>query len=195
MSHVTVDMGRRDLEAGWCQSETRVLGTSSPQLLMHPDEVQRNMASTPPHNFSWVDADKVAGLALPRRTSEYQYLLDNGIKHLVCLCERTPPGYDSCPRLQLHHIDIVDFSPPSPAQIDRFLSIVEEANSKGEGVGVHCMHGHGRTGTMLACYLVKTRKMSGMDAISEIRRLREGSIETSEQEKAVLLFYQRNCCN
>lgn len=90
------------------------------------------MASTPPHNFSWVDPDKVAGLALPRRTSEYQYLLDHGVKHLVCLCERKPPGCDSVPQLRLHHIDIVDFSPPSPAQIDRFLSIVEEANSKGE---------------------------------------------------------------
>ncbi|KAM8916830.1 dual specificity protein phosphatase 23 [Spinachia spinachia] len=149
------------------------------------------MASTPPHNFSWVEPDKVAGLALPRTTSEYRYLLDNGIKHLVCLCEGKPPGYDSCPQLQLHHIATADFTPPSPAQIDRFLSIVEEANSKGEGVGVHCMHGHGRTGTMLACYLVKTRKISGMDAINEIRRLRKGSIETNEQEKAVVLFYQR----
>ena len=90
------------------------------------------MASTPPHNFSWVDPDKLAGLALPRMTSEYQYLLDNGIKHLVCLCERKPPHYDSCPELQLHHIKIADFTPPSPSQIDRFLSIVEEANSKGE---------------------------------------------------------------
>ncbi|XP_056249259.1 dual specificity protein phosphatase 23b isoform X1 [Seriola aureovittata] len=149
------------------------------------------MTSTPPHNFSWVEPDKLAGLALPRMTSEYQYLLDNGIKHLVCLCERKPPYHDSCPELQLHHIKIADFTPPSPSQIDRFLSVVEEANSKGEGVAVHCMHGHGRTGTMLACYLVKTRKISGIDAINEIRTLRRGSIETHEQEKAVVQFYQR----
>ncbi|KAM9777445.1 dual specificity protein phosphatase 23 [Neosynchiropus ocellatus] len=149
------------------------------------------MTSTPPHNFSWVDAGKVAGLALPRMTSEYQYLLDSGVKHLVCLCERKPPYYDSCPALQLHHIKITDFTPPTPGQIDRFLAIVDEANAKGEGVAVHCMHGHGRTGTMLACYLVKTRKLSGIDAINEIRRLRSGSIETREQEKAVVQFYQR----
>ena len=53
------------------------------------------------------------------------------------------------------------------------------------------MHGHGRTGTMLACYLVKTRGMSGADAILETRRLRPGSIETAEQERAVVQFYQR----
>lgn len=149
------------------------------------------MASLAPNNFSWVEPGKLAGLALPRMTSDYQYMLDNGIKHLVCLCERKPPYHDSCPDLQLHHIKIADFTPPSPSQIDRFLSIVEEANAKREAVGVHCMHGHGRTGTMLACYLVKMKKISGIEAINEIRRLRSGSIETHEQEKAVVQFYQR----
>lgn len=185
------------------------------------------MASSPPHNFSWVEQGKLAGLALPRMTAEYQYLLDNGIKHLVCLCERKPPNYDTCPGLKLHHIKIVDFAPPSPSQIDRFLGIVEEANSRGEvsfpsravtsfilfslsflaflegdigvrmcfsplqGVAVHCMHGHGRTGTMLACYLVKTQKICGADAIEKIRQMRKGSIETVDQEKAVVQFHQR----
>ncbi|XP_070834609.1 dual specificity protein phosphatase 23 [Chaetodon trifascialis] len=149
------------------------------------------MASTSPDNFSWIKPGKVAALALPKMASEYQFLLDNGIQHLVCLCERKPPYYDSCPELHLHHIKVVDFCPPSQSQIDTFLSIVEEANSKGEGMAVHCMHGHGRTGTMLACYLVKMRKMSAIDAIKEIRRLRRGSIETREQEKAVVQFYQR----
>lgn len=90
------------------------------------------MASTKPSNFSWVEHEKLAGLALPRMTSEYQYLLDNGIRHLVCLCERKPPHHDTCPDLKLHHIKIVDFTPPSPSQIERFLDIVEEANSKNE---------------------------------------------------------------
>lgn len=60
-----------------------------------------------------------------------------------------------------------------------------------QGVAVHCMHGHGRTGTMLACYLVKTHKISGVDAIKKIREMRKGSIETQEQEKAVVQFHQR----
>jgi len=90
------------------------------------------MTSNAPHNFSWVDPGKLAGLALPRMTAEYQYLLDQGIQHLVCLCERKPPNHDTCPRLHLHHIKVVDFTPPTPAQIDAFLSIVEKANSRGE---------------------------------------------------------------
>lgn len=97
---------------------------------------QTVMASSPPHNFSWVEPKKLAGLAMPRMPSEYRYLLDNGVRHLVCLCERKPPNHDTCPELQLHHIKIADFTPPSPGQIDQFLSIVEGANSKGE-VGAH----------------------------------------------------------
>lgn len=149
------------------------------------------MSSMAPHNFSWVDQGKVAGLALPRYPAEYQFLLDNGVKHLVSLTERRPPNHDSCPGLTQHHVKIRDFTPPSPAQVDEFLSIVEDANAKGEGVAVHCMHGFGRTGTMLACYLVKTRKLSGIEAINEIRKLRPGSIETHDQEKFVVQFYQR----
>lgn len=60
-----------------------------------------------------------------------------------------------------------------------------------QAVGVHCALGFGRTGTMLACYLVKERGLAAGDAVAEIRRLRPGSIETYEQEKAVFQFYQR----
>lgn len=61
---------------------------------------------------------------------------------------------------------------------------------------MHCKHGLGRTGTMLACYLLKTRKMSGAEAIKTIRALRPGSIETREQERAVLEFqkYLQESC-
>lgn len=59
-----------------------------------------------------------------------------------------------------------------------------------QAVAVHCMLGHGRTGTLLACYLCKERHLAGGDAIREIRRLRPGSIETAEQEQAVIRFCQ-----
>lgn len=41
---------------------------------------------------------------------------------------------------------------------------------------------------MLACYLVKSRNITGADAIKEIRRIRRGSIETSEQEEIIVRF-------
>ncbi|XP_017311253.1 dual specificity protein phosphatase 23 [Ictalurus punctatus] len=153
-----------------------------------------NPSGTPP-NFSWVDVNKVAGLAWPSSPAHYRFLLEKGIKHLVCLCESKPPAYESCPDLKLHHIAMVDFTAPSLSQIQTFISVTEHANA-GQAVAVHCKHGLGRTGTMLACYLLKTRKMSGAEAIKTIRALRPGSIETREQERAVLEFqkYLQESC-
>lgn len=57
---------------------------------------------------------------------------------------------------------------------------------KTEGaVGVHCAMGCGRTGTILACYLVASEGYSANDAIIEARKRRKGSIETRRQEQAV----------
>uniref|UniRef100_A0A8B9NYI8 Dual specificity protein phosphatase 23 n=1 Tax=Apteryx owenii TaxID=8824 RepID=A0A8B9NYI8_APTOW len=149
------------------------------------------MGTAKPPNFSWVVRGRLAGLAMPREPGHYQFLVGQGVRHLVSLTERAPPHHGSCPELQLHRLRVADFSPPTHEQIQSFLHLVEEANGKGEAVAVHCLLGNGRTGTMLACYLVKALKMSGIDAIQEIRRLRPGAIETHEQEKAVIQFYQR----
>ncbi|KAL7978228.1 hypothetical protein Chor_014767 [Crotalus horridus] len=119
---------------------------------------------------------------MPRLPAHYKYMHDHGIRHLVSLTERNPPYHDTCPGIQVHRLRIADFCSPSAEQIQRFLQIA---------VAVHCLLGFGRTGTMLACYLAKTHKISGVDAIQKIRQLRPGSIETYDQEKAVVQFYQR----
>ncbi|KAM6435405.1 dual specificity protein phosphatase 23 isoform 1-T2 [Liasis olivaceus] len=149
------------------------------------------MASALPPNFSWVVPGLLAGLAMPRLPAHYQYMHEHGIRHLVSLTERSPPYHDTCPGIRVHRLRIADFCSPSAEQIQRFLQIVDDANAKGEGVAIHCLLGYGRTGTMLACYLSKSHKITGVDAIQEIRRLRPGSIETYDQEKAVVQFYQR----
>lgn len=85
-----------------------------------------------PPNFSWVIPGRLAGLALPRLPAHYQFLLDQGVRHLVSLTERGPPHIDSRPSLTLHRLHIPDFCPPAPEQIDQFVKIVDEANARGE---------------------------------------------------------------
>ncbi|XP_054254495.1 dual specificity protein phosphatase 23 [Indicator indicator] len=149
------------------------------------------MGSCEPPNFSWVSAGRLAALGMPREPGHYRFLLAQGVRHLVSLTERPPPHHGCCPALQLHRFRVPDFTPPTPEQIRSFLQLLEEANARGEAVAVHCMLGHGRTGTLLACYLAQAQRMSGSDAIREIRRLRPGSIETQEQEQAVIHFCQQ----
>jgi len=53
---------------------------------------------------------------------------------------------------------------------------------------VHCLAGQGRTGTILASYLVKYQKMSADEAIQKVREERPGSIQSFSQEEIIFQF-------
>ena len=55
---------------------------------------------------------------------------------------------------------------------------------------VHCTAGKGRTGTVLAAYFV-ARGLDPEAAMAKVRGLRDGSIETDDQEEAVRAFARR----
>jgi len=52
------------------------------------------------------------------------------------------------------HEPIPDFAAPSPDQIDRIVGFMKTSISSRDRIGVPCGAGIGRTGTILACYLV-----------------------------------------
>ena len=58
-------------------------------------------------------------------------------------------------------LPISDGQTPTPAQIARFLQVVDESPGT---VFLHCGAGVGRTGSMAAAYLVATGQASGIEA-------------------------------
>lgn len=143
---------------------------------------------TLPENFSFLQDTSVAGSAHPGEKSLTGTLVsldEAGVRAIVSLTERPLPTAQLA-EFDMHylHEPIPDFSAPSMEQIVRALDFIHEAESRGDGVLVHCMGGIGRTGTMLACYLV-SKGRSADQAIAEVRRVRPGSIEVADQERAV----------
>jgi len=144
-----------------------------------------------PDGFSWVDKPLLAALARPTSLEDLQWLRQQGIDLLICLNE-DPPRRDWINEagLFLVHVPVEDLTPPTPEQVEQCMATIQRAQEQNMGVGVHCRAGLGRTGTVLACYFV-TKGLTAKNAVARVRRLRPGSIENEEQERAVDEFAER----
>jgi atypical dual specificity phosphatase len=144
-----------------------------------------------PDGFSWIDKPLLAGMACPADVEDFRWLRDQGIEVVLSLTE-DPPRRDwvNDVGLFLVHVPVVDMEAPTQAQIDQCICAIRRAHEKKMGVAIHCGAGLGRTGVILACYLV-TQNMTAKNAIARIRRIRPGSIETDEQADAVHEFARR----
>ncbi|PAA61600.1 hypothetical protein BOX15_Mlig015823g2, partial [Macrostomum lignano] len=86
-------------------------------------------------------------------------------------------------------------------QFERLLDVVKVmqfAASEGS-VAVHCHAGLGRTGLVIACYLIFVERLSGEEAIAYVRHRRPQSIQTQLQVDSVMDFAERIrptwCCS
>lgn len=145
-----------------------------------------------PRNFSWVIQGEIAGMARPVSVvSDLEFLKDNGIEAIVSLTEL--PLHKTLIEefgFEYKHIPVADLTSPTQEQIEEFVTFVNNLIFSKKKIVVHCDAGIGRTGTMLACYLVNKGR-SAKNAITEVRKKRPGSIETMEQEETVEKYEER----
>lgn len=136
----------------------------------------------------WVIPDRVLACAYPRTEAALVGLAAQGVSVLVNL---HPRPHDP-ERLARHgitevHLPVRDFAAPTQAQLRQGVAAIEGALAAGPCVAVHCGGGRGRTGTLLACYLVR-QGLASEAAIAQVRAIRPGAVETAAQIAAVEAF-------
>ena len=137
-------------------------------------------------NFSWVLEGYLAGAMGPSSRRDLIFFQQQDIRAVLRMEENTISA-------EMWHMydmfePVPDFSAPTLEQIDRMCRWIEDQIENWERpVAVTCYAGIGRTGTVLASYLVYTGYEPQV-AIDFVRQLRPGSIQTPEQEQAVMEY-------
>jgi atypical dual specificity phosphatase len=123
--------------------------------------------------------------------NDFEYLRDQGVGGIVSLTERPLPQalLEEFGFVRLH-LPVIDFTPPTPNQLDRFMAFWAALEKRKTAVAVHCGAGLGRTGTVLACAFV-FQGLNAEHAIDRVRTLRPYSVETRPQEECVRDYAER----
>ena len=140
-----------------------------------------------PDKFSWLIENKLAGSGIPTSTNEVQWVIEQGVKSIVTVREE-PLDNDWVKDVNYLHIMSNDMGVPEFDDLVSTVDFIHRRITNNEPVMVHCLAGLGRTGTVLACYLVKYQNMPADKAIQKIREERSGSIQSYPQEEIIFQF-------
>jgi atypical dual specificity phosphatase len=143
--------------------------------------------------FYWLAEGELAGCGRPggRRDDaellerDLTFLREQGIGALLSLTE-TPLSTEALERhgFATLHLPVEDLTPPTPDQLQDALAFIDFHVNQGTPVAVHCLVGHGRTGTVLAARLIRDG-VPLADALDELRTLSPGAVGSASQERAL----------
>ncbi|KAF9535609.1 ATP dependent DNA ligase [Crepidotus variabilis] len=151
-----------------------------------------------PRFFRWLIPNHLAIMSTPRNEDDIMALGSPhiGIRHILTLTEETPlpESWFRGKKVTNTFLPIPNYHPPSIEQMDIIIRLFDDQDKL--PLLVHCGGGKGRAGTVAACYLAAFGfgkpsqlqdhpEMSAPDAISTLRSLRPGNLETHQQEAFV----------
>ncbi len=147
------------------------------------------MVSDRPTNFSWVAEGKLAGSGLPVSHDEFKWVLDKGIKSIVTVREvPLPHRWIDGTGIDYLHLMVEDYGVPDIEVLDEAVDYIDKKIQSGKPVLVHCAAGKGRTGALLAAYMIKKENLTAEQAIEKIRLMRPGSVQSMTQETALPMY-------
>jgi atypical dual specificity phosphatase len=147
------------------------------------------MISDRPPNFSWVTEGKLAGSGLPITQEEFKWVVDKGIESIVTVREvPLPSEWFDGGDIDYLHLMVQDYGAPTLEVLDEAVNYIDNKIGSGKPVLVHCAAGKGRTGVVLAAYMIKKENLTAEQAIEKIRLMRPGSVQSITQEIALSMY-------
>ncbi len=145
--------------------------------------------------FHWLVPGKLAGCAQPGAVMSLHGDLDllarAGIHTLITLTEQDlDPTILAQHGLNNLHLPIVDRQAPTIAQAYLLASRIQRLMDNGHTVAVHCKAGMGRTGVVLAAWMIRAGGYSAASALQRLRRVNSAYVQTQEQEAFLRAFEQ-----
>ena len=143
-----------------------------------------------PWDSDWILDEQILAIRLPDR-EDIEQLARLGITLVVTVVSESyaDPIAGWCKsfgvRSERYLVD--DMAAPEMDQIRSFVAETRAELERGGKVAVHCLGGIGRTGTMIACFLVSEGE-EARAAIRAVRHRRSGSIQTVSQEIAIVRY-------
>ena len=142
--------------------------------------------------FHWIPPQLLAGSGQPGymndEREDMDFLKAAGINLIVSLTEDPLPFDAKAYGFETLHFPIPDMHvPQSPAQTEKLCKRIDQALAQKQGVLLHCKHGTGRTGTLLACVLILQGR-SANEALLEIRKVLSYYVANSLQERFLQSF-------
>jgi protein-tyrosine phosphatase len=130
--------------------------------------------------FSWIIKNKMAASWWPDGSVIETYKR-NGIKTIIN-CSEFNNRKEISKDFKYFHINIPDYGIPTISQIERFLRITSNFETKDYPIVIHCVAGCGRTGIMIVAWAAYNGHIPyGLDPVKWIRKLRPCCLETKEQ--------------
>ena len=183
--------GREFIQGGTC---------AVPAPDARPEELDETVAPPPPlpsaarayvsdafgpRGFLWLKRGLLAGTPIPGVFHDMDYdlaaLKRVGVTWLITLTEQR---LDEA-RLARHGISsawhpVVDMAAPSIMEAVAICRVIDQLIDDGEVVAVHCYAGLGRTGTVLATYLI-WQGSNALDALEAVRRVEPRWVQSQVQ--------------
>ncbi|KAF4525228.1 hypothetical protein B566_EDAN014003 [Ephemera danica] len=145
-------------------------------------------------DLNWIVPKKIIAFSGPQAKSEHEigvyplhspecyipYFKANNVSTIIRL-NKVIYDAERFTQAGFQHSDLIfmDGTPPSDKILREFLNICESTSG---AIAVHCKAGLGRTGSLIACYIMKHYGFSALEAIAWIRVCRPGSVIGPQQK-------------